>query len=130
MHRYVGARSMPYIAKRNSSHFVLFIAPWLSAISLAPIARVKHLSVSPKHAERLPVDPPCGRCEGDRHNHAYLDSPQLLLVKCVTRQHPASPEPQERHQDASHGKHPMLIPIADVPRWYAERKPKDTIAVS
>ena len=24
----------------------------------------------------------------------------------------------------------MLIPIADVPRWYAERKPKDTIAVS
>ena len=23
----------------------------------------------------------------------------------------------------------MLIPIADVPRWYAERKPKDTIAV-
>src|SRR4029434_5664430 len=26
-------------------------------------------------------------------------------------------------------KHPMLIPIADVPRWYAERK-KDTIAVS
>ena len=25
---------------------------------------------------------------------------------------------------------PMLIPLADVPRWYAERKPKDTIAVS
>ena len=24
----------------------------------------------------------------------------------------------------------MLIPIADVPRWYAERKPKDSIAVS
>src|SRR5947207_2689485 len=24
----------------------------------------------------------------------------------------------------------MLIPIADVPRWYAERKPTDTIAVS
>jgi bile acid-coenzyme A ligase len=24
----------------------------------------------------------------------------------------------------------MLIPIADVPRWYAERKPKGTIAVS
>ena len=24
----------------------------------------------------------------------------------------------------------MLIPIADVPRWYAERKPADTIAVS
>jgi len=24
----------------------------------------------------------------------------------------------------------MLIPIADVPRWYSERKPKDTIAVS
>jgi bile acid-coenzyme A ligase len=24
----------------------------------------------------------------------------------------------------------MLIPVADVPRWYAERKPKDTIAVS
>lgn len=24
----------------------------------------------------------------------------------------------------------MLIPMADVPRWYAERKPKDTIAVS
>src|SRR3979490_1003453 len=24
----------------------------------------------------------------------------------------------------------MLIPIADVPRWYAERKPKDTVAVS
>jgi bile acid-coenzyme A ligase len=24
----------------------------------------------------------------------------------------------------------MLIPIADVPRWYAERKPKDTIAIS
>ena len=24
----------------------------------------------------------------------------------------------------------MLIPLADVPRWYAERKPKDTIAVS
>ena len=24
----------------------------------------------------------------------------------------------------------MLIPIADVPRWYAERKPSDTIAVS
>ena len=25
---------------------------------------------------------------------------------------------------------PMLIPIADVPRWYAERKPKDTVAIS
>ncbi len=24
----------------------------------------------------------------------------------------------------------MLIPIADVPRWFAERKPKDTIAIS
>jgi bile acid-coenzyme A ligase len=24
----------------------------------------------------------------------------------------------------------MLIPIADVPRWYADRKPKDTIAIS
>src|SRR5260221_3117943 len=24
----------------------------------------------------------------------------------------------------------MLIPIADVPRWYAERKPKDAIAIS
>ena len=24
----------------------------------------------------------------------------------------------------------MLIPIADVPRWYAERKPSDTIAIS
>ena len=24
----------------------------------------------------------------------------------------------------------MLIPIADVPRWYAERKPRDTIAIS
>ena len=23
----------------------------------------------------------------------------------------------------------MLIPMADVPRWYAERKPKDTIAI-
>ena len=24
----------------------------------------------------------------------------------------------------------MLIPLADVPRWYAERKPADAIAVS
>ena len=24
----------------------------------------------------------------------------------------------------------MLIPLADVPRWFAERKPKDTIAIS
>ncbi len=24
----------------------------------------------------------------------------------------------------------MLIPLADVPRWYAERKPADSIAVS
>src|SRR4051812_50011209 len=24
----------------------------------------------------------------------------------------------------------MLIPLADVPRWYAERKPEDTIAIS
>ena len=24
----------------------------------------------------------------------------------------------------------MLIPIPDVPRWYAERKPKDVIAIS
>jgi acyl-CoA synthetase (AMP-forming)/AMP-acid ligase II len=24
----------------------------------------------------------------------------------------------------------MLIPMADVPRWYAERKPRDTIAIS
>jgi bile acid-coenzyme A ligase len=24
----------------------------------------------------------------------------------------------------------MHIPIADVPRWYAERKPKDAVAVS
>src|SRR5260370_39011409 len=24
----------------------------------------------------------------------------------------------------------MLIPLADVPRWYAERKPKDSVAVS
>ena len=23
----------------------------------------------------------------------------------------------------------MLIPMADVPRWYAERKPKDAIAI-
>ena len=23
----------------------------------------------------------------------------------------------------------MLIPLADVPRWYADRKPKDTVAV-
>ena len=28
------------------------------------------------------------------------------------------------------GRTPMLIPMADVPRWYAERKPKDTIAIS
>jgi bile acid-coenzyme A ligase len=25
---------------------------------------------------------------------------------------------------------PMLIPIADVPRWYSERKPKDAVAIS
>jgi bile acid-coenzyme A ligase len=24
----------------------------------------------------------------------------------------------------------MLIPLADVPRWYADHKPKDTIAIS
>src|SRR6185312_16248195 len=30
----------------------------------------------------------------------------------------------------TNGNAPMLIPIADVPRWYAERKPSDTIAVS
>ena len=24
----------------------------------------------------------------------------------------------------------MLIPVADVLRWYADRKPKDTIAIS
>jgi hypothetical protein len=24
----------------------------------------------------------------------------------------------------------MLIPLADVPHWYAERKPKDMVAVS
>jgi bile acid-coenzyme A ligase len=24
----------------------------------------------------------------------------------------------------------MQIPLADVPRWYADRKPKDTIAIS
>jgi bile acid-coenzyme A ligase len=30
----------------------------------------------------------------------------------------------------SHGNAPMLIPIADVPLWYAERKPKDAVAVS
>ena len=28
------------------------------------------------------------------------------------------------------GQRLMLIPMADVPRWFAERKPKDTIAVS
>src|SRR5450755_2080010 len=27
-------------------------------------------------------------------------------------------------------KRPMLIPIADVPRWYAERKHKDAVAIS
>ena len=30
----------------------------------------------------------------------------------------------------TNGNAAKLIPIADVPRWYAERKPKDTIAVS
>src|SRR5438309_11889588 len=34
------------------------------------------------------------------------------------------------HQDASKRKRLMLIPMADVPRWYAERKPRDTIAIS
>src|SRR5256886_10108273 len=34
------------------------------------------------------------------------------------------------HQDASKRKRLMVIPMADVPRWYAERKPKDTIAIS
>ena len=35
---------------------------------------------------------------------------------------------QARQQDALE---PLMpIPLADVPRWYAERKPKDTVAVS
>ncbi len=40
--------------------------------------------------------------------------------------------PQNHKSDinARQRKRPMLIPIADVPRWYAERKPKDTIAIS
>jgi bile acid-coenzyme A ligase len=35
---------------------------------------------------------------------------------------------QARQQDARETL--MLIPLADVPHWYAGRKPKDTIAVS
>src|SRR6266516_4383345 len=109
MHRYLCADSMPYMAKRNSSHFVLFITPWLSAISLTPIARVKHLSASPKHAWRQPVDPPCGRCEGDRHDHAHLDSPQLLLVKCLTRRRP--PRPKDKSGiNAPNGNAPCSFP--------------------
>src|SRR5213592_1324978 len=46
------------------------------------------------------------------------------------RRHTASFEAQEPHQDAPQRKRLMLIPIADVPRWYAERKPKDAIAIS
>src|SRR5438105_2405274 len=46
------------------------------------------------------------------------------------RRHTASFEAQEPHQDAPQRKRLMLIPIADVPRWYAERKPKDAVAVS
>src|SRR5260370_27061789 len=46
------------------------------------------------------------------------------------RHHTASFEAQDPHQDAPQRKRLMLIPIADVPRWYAERKPKDAVAVS
>src|SRR5439155_1260766 len=46
------------------------------------------------------------------------------------RRHTASFEAQEPHQDAPQRKRLMLIPIADVPRWYAERKPRNAIAVS
>ena len=34
------------------------------------------------------------RREGNRHNHAHLDSPQLLLVKCLTRGIP----PRQNHK--------------------------------
>ncbi len=62
------------------------------------------------------------------HLPVSLHSAITILSRYVLEA-PASPEPQERHQRAQR-KRPMLIPIADVPRWYAERKPKDTIAVS
>src|SRR2546430_6330125 len=35
-----------------------------------------------------------------------------------------------RRQTAGSWRTEMLIPMADVPRWYAERKPDDTIAIS
>src|SRR5258706_15709051 len=43
MHRYVGAGLVAYMAKRNSSHFVLFITPWMSVISLGPARRIESL---------------------------------------------------------------------------------------
>jgi hypothetical protein len=39
MHRYLGAGLMAYMAKRNSSHFVLFITPWMSVTSRDPARR-------------------------------------------------------------------------------------------
>ncbi len=40
------------------------------------------------------------------------------------------PHPKHERVNQDAPETPMLIPLADVPRWYAERKPKDTIAVS
>src|SRR5271170_5423857 len=40
------------------------------------------------------------------------------------------PKARERQQAAQQGNACMLIPIADVPRWYAERKPLDAVAIS
>ena len=44
--------------------------------------------------------------------------------------HATSHEYKRVIKTPTNGNAAMLIPIADVPRWYAERKPKDTIAVS
>src|SRR5436190_13091232 len=65
-----------------------------------------------------------------RHDATRLDSQQRLLVKCAMVRDAARAEHKRVNQDASRWKRLMLMPMADVPRWFAERKPRDTIAVS
>jgi len=45
----------------------------------------------------------------------------LVLIKCLRRGDIAPHDTKEPHQ-AAYGNAAMLIPIADVPRWYAARQ--------
>ena len=59
-----------------------------------------------------------------------LPSRRHPILSTIARRRLVSLELEQERSPRPPTETPMLIPIADVPRWYAERKPKDTIAIS